>query len=81
MENSDERELFLSDSDDNDEETDKHAMAETSSDKSGPKIPNQSMKTSDESDQKTSYHACEICDKSFCNKLSLKSHIRYIHKS
>ena len=27
--------------DDNDEETDKQAMAETSSDKSGPKTPNQ----------------------------------------
>ena len=56
MENSDERELFLSDSDDNDEETDKHAMAETS-DKSGPETLEQTMKTLDESDQKTSRQA------------------------
>ena len=33
---------------DNDEETDEHAMAETS-DKSGPEIPKQTMKTSDKS--------------------------------
>ena len=66
--------------DDNDEETNEHAMAPDTSDKNGPKTPKQTMKTSDENDQKTFRHVCKICDKSFSRKQYLKSHIRNIHE-
>jgi len=64
MENSD---------DDNDEETDKHAMLVETSDKSGPETPKQTMKTSDENDQESSSHVdvCKICGKSFHSKYYL----------
>ena len=71
----------MENSDDNDKETDKHAMVESSA-KSGPETPKQTMKTSDESDQETSRQAkkkksdvCKICHKSFSRKHHLKEHI------
>ena len=69
----------MDNSDENDEETDEHAMAETS-EKSGTETPNQTMKTSDETDQETSSHVCKICDKLFCDSRNLKNHIRNIHE-
>ena len=53
--------------------------------------PKKTMKTSDESqeetapvidksDQKTSSHVCEICDKSFCKKKNLRKHLYQVHK-
>ena len=113
----------MENSDINDKETDKHATVAETSDKSGPKTPKKTMKTSDESqeetspeetspeetspeetspeetsreetspeetspvvpsidksDQETSSHVCEICDKSFCNKQNLRKHIRRVH--
>ena len=94
----------MENSDINDKETDKHATVAETSDKSGPKTPKKTMKTSDESqeetspeetspeetspvvpsidksDQETSSHVCEICDKSFCNIYTLKTHIKHVHE-
>ena len=71
----------MENSDENDEETDKHAMAETS-DKSGPETPKQTMKTSDENDQESSSHVdvCKICGKSFHSKYYLRLHIKTVHQ-
>ena len=72
----------MDDSDNNDEETYKYGTAETS-DKSGLETPKKAIKTSDEISRQAKErksHFCEFCDKSFCKKQDLKTHIRYIHE-
>ena len=61
----------MENSDDNDEEADKHSMPVETSDKSSPETPKPTMKTSDKNDHETSSHVCEICDKSFCDMTNI----------
>ena len=64
----------MENSDDNDKEIDKHAIAETS-DKSGTETPKPIKKTS----RRVKSHVCKTCDKSFFTKCNLKNHIRNSH--